>query len=293
LIVLTIAFVVVLFSLKTSSTFKNKVPDTGLSGGLAYDKTIVKDLVNRDSDGDGMLDWEEGLWGTSPEKKDTNDDGVPDNVEIAKLKTELGQNQNEDVIQNEENLTQTDKFSRELIATMAALNQTGEMDQATIDKLGTSLALQIENSPTKKIYTLGEMKITNDNSVQAIQKYTANMDMLEKKYPMNGNATAVLQESLTLDGDIDGSVLYKLDPITQQMENIIKEMTKIEVPQKIASLHLGLTNAMQKIMENLRDIQLLDSDAIVALSAISQYEDNTTALEASVNNLRNATEKIE
>ena len=269
--------------------------ESGLSGGLAYDTTILEDLMNKDTDGDGLLDWEEGLWGTSPDKKDTNDDGVPDNTEIAKLKTELRQNTGGDVsvIQNEENLTQTDKFSRELIATMAALNQTGEMDQATIDKLGTSLALQIENSPTKKIYTLGEIKIKKENSIKAIQKYTANMDMLEKKYPMNGNATAVLQESLTPDGDIDGSVLYKLDPITQQMENIIKEMTKIEVPQKIASLHLGLTNAMQKIMENLRDIQLLDSDAIVALSAISQYEDNTTALEASVNNLRNATEKIE
>ena len=91
--------------------------ESGLSGGLAYDTTILEDLMNKDTDGDGLLDWEEGLWGTSPDKKDTNDDGVPDNTEIAKLKTELRQNTGGDVsvIQNEENLTQTDKFSRSIV----------------------------------------------------------------------------------------------------------------------------------------------------------------------------------
>ena len=55
-------------------------------GGLSYGNAIVGDLVNRDTDGDGLLDWEESLWDTDPNNKDTNGDGVSDSVEIAKIK---------------------------------------------------------------------------------------------------------------------------------------------------------------------------------------------------------------
>src|SRR6476620_135431 len=50
----------------------------------------IKDIVEKDTDGDTIPDWEEVLWGTDPSKKDTNDDGIPDNVEIEKKKQALG-----------------------------------------------------------------------------------------------------------------------------------------------------------------------------------------------------------
>ena len=183
-----VVFVVVIFSIKSNSSFKNKLPESGLSGGLTYNSSIVKDLINKDSDKDGIADWEESLWGTSPNLKDTDANGVTDDKEIAQLKIELKQNVVElggETAPDESGLTQTDKFSQELLTTMAALNQNGEMDQATIEKLGESLATQIENAPQKKIFGLKDIKIVKDDRAEAILQYNNTLNSITRKYPTN------------------------------------------------------------------------------------------------------------
>jgi flagellar basal body-associated protein FliL len=71
-IVLAAVFLLVLFLLKTASALKNQenkaVQEVNQNPGLTYDNEIVGNLVNRDTDGDGIPDWEEGLWGTDPTK---------------------------------------------------------------------------------------------------------------------------------------------------------------------------------------------------------------------------------
>ena len=87
LIVLAIAFIVALFFLKTTSVFKNTATyqKSNQENGLTYGNLTIKDLVNKDTDRDGILDWEEGLWGTDPTKKETTL-GTPDKVAIENLK---------------------------------------------------------------------------------------------------------------------------------------------------------------------------------------------------------------
>ena len=62
------------------------------------------DNSSSDSDGDGLLDWEESLWGTDPLKYDTDGDGTSDKDEI---------NQNRDPLvpgPNDENIDLQDKL---------------------------------------------------------------------------------------------------------------------------------------------------------------------------------------
>lgn len=290
MIVAAVVFLVVIFSVKGRSIFKNNASDTGLSGGLKYDSTVVENLVNKDSDKDGVPDWEEGLWGTNPNSKDSDADGVTDDKEIAKLKADLKQNTDglvEDPNSTGTNLTQTDKFSQELLTTLAAINQTGDMDPATAQKLGETLATQIESSAPKKVYGPGDIKIIKDDSAAAIQKYNEALDSITKKYPASGSAMDILQRFAAEEGNDDTTVLSELDPIVTQTNQVIAGIVKTSVPQSLAAMHLAFINSLEKVSENLNDIQLYNTDAVLALAAISQYEQNTADLQAAVDNLSN------
>ena len=270
---------------------KNSLENNAETGLVYSGNEILENLITKDTDLDGVLDWEEMLWGTNPDKKDTNDDGVSDSTEIAKLKTskeeysfgdELGLGEN-----NSETgeLTETDKFSREFFSTVTTLNQSGVIDQATMDKLGESLAEKIKNSAPRKIFLLSDLKIIEDGSLQAIKNYNNALDNIRKKYPVETNAMDILQKFIVDENTVDVAVLSELDPIIEQTEKIVNELAKMSIPESIAPLHLDFLNGIERLVENLNDIQLYEVDVILALSAISQYEENITTLESANNEL--------
>lgn len=283
LVVLAVVFVVVLFFIQNKSTYTNQ---NLAVGGLTYNSNdMVGDFVNKDTDGDGIPDWQENLFGTDPTKKETTP-GIPDEVAVEKLKAQTGTT-GQASIEGQENLTQTDKFSRELFSTMASLDQTGAVDQDTIEKLSDSLNNQIQNSTPRKIYVSSDLKITQDNSPQAIKKYNDTLDSIYTKYPIKGDALDILGR-FTGDGDnVNVSVLAELDPIVSQINKIETAMAKMDVPQSLSSLHLNVLNGIERVVENLSDIRLYDTDPVVSLSGITQYQKNSDALEAAANSLAN------
>lgn len=285
-VALAVLFVVVLFVSNNTTIFKNQ----SRADGLVYNgNEKVGDLINRDSDLDGVPDWQESLFGTDPTKKDTDDDGIPDNIEIARRNGEDLQNGELNLnVEGSENLTQTDQFSRELFSTVAALNQAGSIDQATIDKLSESLVLNMQNfGNDRKVFLYSDLKIVKPDSVSAIQTYNTTLNTISNKYPVKYTALDVLQKFRIDENNVDESVLVELDPIIKQTNNIISDMAKMNVPEGLALSHLGFLNALQKFSENLNNIKLYEADPVVAISAINQYEASTTNLETSADKLTN------
>ncbi len=277
-------FLVALFLFKTTSIFKNNENKIDKQG-LTYKNEVLVNLVYQDTDLDGVADWEESLWGLDPSKKETTP-GIPDSTVASKLRTEQGGA--EGTGEYTENLTETDKFSRELFSTVAALNQNGAMDQETLDKLSTSLAENIKNSSKAKVYTLSDIKVTQDNSIAAVKKYDDTMDSINKKYPVNAGVIDILQRFIIDENNVDVSVLTELDLIIIPTEDKIAAISQMTVPQYISSLHLDFLNALEKFLENIKDIRLYDSDPVVALGAIGQLEQSITVFESSIIKLKDA-----
>lgn len=261
-------FLVLLFFISTKSAYTNKN-----KYGLVYNgKERVGDLVGRDTDGDGLEDWVESLYGLDPVKQDTDDDGTLDNLEFAQM---TGANPVDGELNlsasEEANLTETDKFSRELFSTLATLNQAGAVDQETIDKLSLSLFNNIQNSSSSgKVFTYSDLKIKSD-SATIIGNYNAQLNKIYIEYPLEYNAFDVLQSSMGED-ELDSSTLAELDPIINQTNKIILTLQKMDVPQSLADSHLDFLNALQKFSDNLGNIKLYDSDPVLAVGAINQYE---------------------
>jgi len=294
-VALAVLFVVAIFFVKNNTTFKNQpalVPGE-TKDGLVYGNETLEDFVNKDTDGDTVLDWQENLYGLDPTKKETTA-GTPDSVVINKIKTLQNDGSGEPLLKsigsaNEENLSQTDKFSRELFATIVAANQSGIMDQAKIEELSASLAEHIQNSPPRKVFYIFDIKTTSDNSVQAFKNYNKALNDIYTKYPpINYTILDVLEKFMIDENDVDASALLKLDPIITQTNKIIDAMVKTAAPQSISALHLSVINSLERLMENISDMKLYESDVIVALGGISKYQDSANRLESDLNALSNA-----
>ncbi len=279
-----------IFILKKTSLLQNKevYSNTSEENGLTYigSDTTVSDLVNKDTDGDGISDWQENLYGLDPTKKETTP-GTNDAVAFAKIKSEQEGNiaKNSD---GTEKLSQTDQFSRELFGTVTSLSQSGTMDGAAVDQLGETLAQKIQNPTIRKVFLISDLKVTKDNSLKAFIAYNDTLNSTYTKYKPSYTVLDVLQKFIVDENNVDLKVLVKLDPIIEKTTKIIAAMRAMSVPESISVLHLNMLNSLERIVENVSDIRLYDSDPIVAMSGISKYDDNATALDTDVSNLVNA-----
>ena len=293
-------FVVALFFVKNKTIFENSEPKNSIANetGLVYGDETLEDLVNKDTDGDGILDWQESLYGLDPTKKETTP-GTPDSAALKRMKVlEGSEGKGESLLtdidsQKEENLSQTDKFSRELFATIVAANQSGTMDQATIDALSAALAEKIENPVTRKVFLLSDIKIGANEDTEAVKKYGDALNNIQNIYTIDYTVLDVLQKFSVDENDVDMSALKKLDPIIAQTNKVISAALKMSVPKFLSVLHLNVINSLQRLYENISDIKLYEDDTIVAFGAIFQYNQNASALESDLNILQNTiTQKL-
>jgi hypothetical protein len=296
--VCAVVFLVALFFLKTKSEYKNLINSnqtlgmnagSELPNGLIYGTETVGGLVSKDTDGDSIPDWEENLWGTDPTKKETTS-GISDTEAIEKMKIAQGNKIREGDLSlgddvstmDYENLTTTDKLSRELFATVSSMTQTGALDDNTVEDITGSLVDRIKNPTAEKVFTSTDLKIIKDGSVQ---KYSEALEAIHKKYPTNKTVIDVLQEFVVDENTVNEDALIELDPIIDQTSGIIDGMVRMNVPSSVAKEHLGVVNALERLKENIENMKLYSIDPAIALGAMSKYEENTDSLSGAVGEL--------
>jgi len=284
-IVLVIIIFVIFFMPSSGKNFTvigNKKQNTALKIG----NQTLSDLIKKDSDGDGVPDWEENLWGTDKNKKRTFNN-IPDAVYIANKKKEL--NIKQDV--NTKKLTETERFAREFFTGYNALKASGQVDKNTIDNFSKTLGEKIVNQNLVNRYKETDIKISAKDNSTTRQEYYQKIKKLFKSYQSVGMGDEIGIISNELLSQSANKIKNKTNQnnkllnIANAYQNFAKKIMEMNVPQSLAQYHLQIANDSNNTGLSILNMEKVIKDPIVGLSGLSQYQKYSNNLVKAVSDL--------
>lgn len=241
----------------------------------------INEMITKDSDGDGVPDWEEALWGTDPNNKETF--GMPDATYIANKRKALNVNQPAD----NGTPTQTDNFARDFFAAYNAMKTSGQVDDATIKNFSSALGQKIVDSSVVDQYSEKDLKLADNDDPQTQADYYASAAGLFAIYKESG-----LGDELEIAGGIastgqggDTKSEDQLQKIAGAYQEFAQKLLLVPVPKSLVQYHLEIINSANNTGIAVSNMSKMISDPVTGLSGISQYQKYSSDLITSANNL--------
>lgn len=208
-----------------------------------------------DSDGDGLLDWEEELWGTDKERQDTDGDGTPDGEEVA--------------------------------------SRRDPRKAGTGDSLDTPLVIVEQKEPPLVGDTPLAIRPPQPGAGVPLppEEFPKETPENEPLYAF-GNAVGALIIAATADTDAElafwnsaaGAVrmnqqlIRGFTELAQKYEKLAADITSIVPPEEAAGIHASFAKAYRRYAEAIRAISKTPADSYMSGEAIALYSDAAIAL---------------
>jgi hypothetical protein len=241
----------------------------------------INGLIARDSDGDGVPDWEEALWGTDPHNKETF--GMPDATYIANKKKALNINQPAD----NGNLNETEKFARNFFVAYTAMKTSGQVDDSTINNVSNALGQQISSSSIVDQYSEKDIQIAKSDTKEDEKNYYIAAGNLFEKYKAEGVGSELeAAGEVAAGGDAgDTQGQNNLVKISGAYQEFAQKLLLVPVPQSLADYALKIINSANNTGIAVSNMSQMMTDPVVGISGISQYEKYSDDLINSVHDL--------
>ena len=240
------------------------------NGDVSAQGKTVGDLVSLDSNNNGIPDWQESLWGLDPKANGAKNKEIIDQKLAAANITPA-----DATATSTQDNTPTAAFAQQLLSTVLALQQSGDLNQTSIDQINSTLESDIDaQRPTTPAYTLDNMTISDDTSATAETAYENQFKAITLKYKNSGMGNEFDVMGLMLnDTSGDNSILAKqeLDPIATAYVNYSKDIMSLDTPTDAAPLALALANASETMGISLGQTETIYTDALTGMVGIDNY----------------------
>lgn len=240
-------------------------------------------IIAKDSDDDGLKDWEESLWKTDPNNPDSDNDGTPDGEEVRagrdptkpapgdQIKTT--DDLSKQLASKEKNLTQS--IVDQYLTTYSLTNNVGAGDKQILDNLKGEITLEINSKihqPSTEKYQLKDLTVTEDSSADRVKQYLNEIGVIFDKYIKESKYNNTEPEILTIAiKNDDITELKKLDYFIGTYNKIINDLISVRTPAKIAPMHLIIINGYNDIIYSIKQMKSGVSDPMLGVIGIAQY----------------------
>lgn len=248
---------------KTSSSSKEKTE-------IKAENQTVLELLQNDTDKDGVFDWEEALWGTNKYKSATFDD-VADLEYIENRKKDLKISDEKE----DKTLTETDKFAREFFGAYTAMQESGQINDRTMQNFASALGQKIVYPDIPDKYTVDQVKISRIDNSEQQEEYYVKVAGLFAKYEEKG----IGEELAIISSGIEASIptdapnaFEELTKIADAYKDFASNVMSTPTPESLADYHLRIANGAYKTGISVLNMAKVINDPIIGISGVSEYE---------------------
>jgi hypothetical protein len=231
----------------------------------------------KDTDDDGMRDWEEELKGTDPlvpNRPPTKEEiatafGTPSTTELSQTVTAR--------------FTRTffEKYFNKGFGT-AGVEEAART--ALIDGSIDSVVAEVSDD----FYTLADIKTSPNTSINDLRDYgNALGTIFESHTVANENEVFIFKRALDTGSEEE---LAKLDPIVTAYADMIEEVRATAPPSVTAKEHLDILNTLVAVHNDIVAMRNGFVDPLPALVRVKRYQEDATALFYAIDNMRTAFE---
>ncbi len=228
------------------------------------------DITLRDSDKDGLPDWEERLNQSDPFTADTDGDGTEDGAEIREGRDPTKAGPNDKVVAPKgvgfaTSSTDLLGIKKEFFAKYLA--------SASRDVRETTFRDLIKGFDKRKFISTNEildLNISSDESPEALRAYGNAFGVIIKKYTgrTTQNEEVVLAEGMKTRSD---ESLKGLQLIAVDYRNFSRDLRALLVPRPLAPAHLKIVNGYDGMYRGLLGMQYLFSNPVEGAAGYQTY----------------------
>lgn len=268
---ITICSIIALYFLITTSIKKtDSLIEKNRRGGILVinpKEEKLNNLITKDSDGDGVPDWEEKIWQTNPYRKDTYNVGG-DALYIQQKKETIARKNPNATTATSSN--QTEQFSREFLTTILAINASGADKDSVMKAATEQIAARFAQEGATSVFSENDLSLVNNPTQKDRLNYKNAMELIAQKYK-NDQLGYELEYISQIVGKNNTTVVPKLEKISTAYANMAHELSQIPIPSDIKQTHLDLINGFANTSLSITKMKQAQDDSVLALLGISQY----------------------
>ena len=242
---------------------------------VVHNTTTVGDIVTKDTNGNGIADWEERLWGLDPAVLYTN--GVSNKQIIEEKKKSLGATDADATPSNE-----TDALARQLFIITSALGQNETIDDAALESAAAKLGATLNLGQVSNRYSAKDIQ-TVQTTTASLEAYYTTMSKKAATYQTNSADIDVVISALETG---DTTRVPELLTTAAEYRKIARDLVAVPVPVGVSSYHLGIVNGFAGVADSFTYLQELDDNATNALVGIAIYQKYNKDLSTALINMR-------
>jgi len=250
---------------------------------LALAEGVVGKNLDVDTDGDGLAAWEELLWGTDPDKADTDMDGVGDGEEVAQNKSPViaGMGTDADATTalafaaaTTSDLNATQVLAREFFGTyLLSLQEKGvhttPEEQARIVKQAlTAGRAQLRNDlPDYTTDDVHTVPVTPESFRVYVRAVEGEIERMTTKAP--ANEFGLLEE--LAQGDDKNTPQADLRTLAAFYNAGVNTLAALPVPEDALAAHVELVDTLRKYAYGLESIGSIGNDPFRGATALQLF----------------------